>query len=112
VIFKLSLSSVKKTPDKKVLCLVSKKKYTRQISSLLSVKKTLGNCRVSKIKHSVKNFLSSVFLPRVFYSAVGKELICRVSEKNSANYLAFSKDLNSGSAYELTVKRKAIHYQM
>jgi hypothetical protein len=55
-------------------------KSTRQRSSLSSVKKTLGKetlCRVSKIKHSAKSFFAECFiLLRVFYVALGKELLC------------------------------------
>jgi hypothetical protein len=50
-------------------------------------KKTLGKetlYRVSKIKHSAKSFFAECFLlPRVFCMALGKELLCRVSEKNT-----------------------------
>jgi hypothetical protein len=55
---------------------------------LPSVKnKTLGketHCRVSKIKHSAKSFFAEcLFLQRVFCLALGKELLCRVPEKNT-----------------------------
>jgi hypothetical protein len=55
---------------------------------LSSVKnKTLGRetfFRVSKIKHSAKSFFAECFiLSSVFCVALGKELLCRVPEKNT-----------------------------
>jgi hypothetical protein len=87
VIFKLSLPSVgEKTLDKELFaeCCICD---TRQRVFAECQKKTLGKetlCRVSKIKHSVKSLFAECFLlPRVFCVALDKELLCRVSEKNT-----------------------------
>jgi hypothetical protein len=54
-------------------------------SSLPSVKKHLAIfAECQKIKHSAKSFFAECFLlPRVFCVALGKELLCRVPEKNT-----------------------------
>jgi hypothetical protein len=60
MIFKLSLPSVEKSTQQRVLC------------------------RVSKIKHSAKSFFAECFLlPRVFCVTLGKDLVYRVPKKHS-----------------------------
>jgi hypothetical protein len=80
MILKLSLPSVgKKTLDKELFaeCYIFD---TRQRSSLPSVK-----------KHSIKSFFAECFiLPRVFCVALGKELLCRVPEKNTRQSIWYS----------------------
>jgi hypothetical protein len=47
--------------------------------------------RVSKIKHSAKRFFAECFLlPRVFYVALVKELLCQVPEKNTQQSIWYS----------------------
>jgi hypothetical protein len=53
---------------------------------------------VSKIKHSAKSFFAECFLlTRFFCLALGKELLCRVSEKTLTKHLALDKESNSDS---------------
>jgi hypothetical protein len=88
VIFKLSLPNVRK----RALCRVLKKHSAK--SSLSSVKnKTLGKRASSP----------SVFFYRGFFCVtLGKELLCRVSEKkHSVKYLTLIKEQNSDSANRL-----------
>jgi hypothetical protein len=86
MIFKLSLPSVEKKHSVKsslssiiFLTLFAEcKKYNTRQRDL---------CRVSKI---IKSYLPSVFLPRVFCVALGKELFCRVPEKNTRQSIWYS----------------------
>jgi hypothetical protein len=61
-----------------------------------SAKKTI--CRVSKIKHSSKNFFASVFFYREFFAwHSAKTSLPSAQKKHSAKHLALSKETNSGS---------------
>jgi len=88
--------------------LPSAKETLGKEASLLSVKKTLDKdllCRVFFFILGKEASLPSVFLPSVFL-ALGKELLCRVVKKYSANHLTLGKEPDSDSVLPHALKEE------
>jgi hypothetical protein len=70
-------------------------------------------CRVSKIKHSTKNFFAECFLlPRVFCLTLGKELFCRVPEKTLGKTFGTRQNIwHSAKSRIPVVQGLSAHYE-